>query len=142
MNTHTPYNDNNFVRIPLIELMNKYDVTIEAISNITKLEKKWLQEFINEKSSLAELNGSERTELIQTIFFLKDSIDSISNDDRLKGTIESLIEFGISKKTIANYSKLETKDIELFLTDSTQLSFENKYKLGIISLFLLGFFRK
>ncbi len=65
----------------------------------------------------------------------------VSADERVKAIIEILNEnYQISAKTLAIYATIEETDVDEFLRDCDSLTFEKRYRLAVVVLFLFKLF--
>lgn len=75
------------------------------------------------------------------IALLSEGMTQVIADERVKAIIEILNEkFEISSKTLALYAKIEEREIDEFMVECDSLSFEKRYHLAVVVLFLFKLF--
>lgn len=95
------------------------------------------------KVHLDELPILDRLTFTDTIFMISEGIHRPSEDERIKAVIETLADlFEINYETIAIYSGIKVKELESFMKDANSISYEKRYKLATLSLFLHYLFKK
>lgn len=91
----------------------------------------------NNKENLNNSNIPNPSALSNMIFMLSEGIIMINENDRVKGIIDVLIdEFEIKYETFAIYAGIGLEEVKSFMNNSNSISFEKKYKLAVVSLFL------
>ena len=64
-------------------------------------------------------------------------MELVTADERVKAIIEHLnTRFQISNETLALYSHIQEKELNDFINDSNTLSYEKRYRLAAVVLFL------
>lgn len=122
-------------------LIEKYKFTMQSLSKITQVDLVWLKNYIDGKISKSDINMLDYILFSDKILMLSKGIDSIDNDIRVKAIIDTLLsEFEFNLETLSIYTGIELKDIESFMNDNNSISYEKKYKLAVISIFLQFYF--
>lgn len=130
------------IRKKLLMAINEYKITVETLNKVMQIDIDWLSAYINEKKELSDLPAEELGLLFHIIPMLSDGMTMVSEDERIKGVIDVLVEtFGLKYETISLYARLEKHDIENFMQDTTSLDFEKKYKLATTSMMLHYLFK-
>lgn len=71
------------------------------------------------------------------IGLLSDGMELVTADERVKAIIEHLnTSFQISNETLALYSHIQENELNDFINDSNNLSYEERYRLAVVVLFL------
>lgn len=124
-------------------LLKHYNFSLKSLSKITNLDYTWLKNFVEGESSIRDLTTLDRLSLSNMIFFLSDGISMVNENDRIKGVIDVLIsEYDMNYETIAIYAGIQLEELKNFITDPNSISYEKKYKLATVSLFLHYLFKK
>lgn len=149
MNNFTYFSNNDEITEKIKRLLEDYKFTLKSLSKITGLDYLWLINLVDGKTTLSDLTNANRLSLIDRlalsdmIFMLSDGIPIVNEDDRVKGIINVLVyEFEITYETIAIYAGMRLEELQSFMTDTNSISYEKKYKLATVSLFLHYLFKK
>lgn len=137
------------------KLIEDYKIELEALSRMINVDYNWLKDYMDGKRNLHEFYANamdsiknnkelvwnpkcpEPSLLSNKIYILSEGIRSINEDDRVKGIIDALIiDFGIRYDTLAIYAGIGLEDVQNFMKDTNSITYENKYKLAVASLFL------
>ncbi|SHH96802.1 HTH domain-containing protein [Desulfosporosinus lacus] len=130
-------------REKLLIAIKEYKITLNTLNKVTEIDINWLSDYINGNKELLDLPREKQFLLLNLITFLSEGIQTISEDERIKGVIDLLIQiFGLELETISLYAGLEKQDIEDFMNDTTSIDFEKKYKLATASMMLHYLFKK
>lgn len=150
----------DIIRKGIETLFNSYKIDLKSLSNIVNVDYNWLKGFMEGKNKLVDfsehiinfnqnnkedINNSTAPSffsLSNIIFMLSDGIAMVDEDDRVKGIIGVLFEYGIKDETLAIYSKLSLEDVHSFMQDTKSISYEKKYKLAVSSIFLFSLFKR
>ncbi len=118
-------------------ILDEYKVTPYTFGLISGLDEKTVLDFANYKTDLAHLPHDKIAETFSMIGLLSDGMTLVTADERLKTIIEILMDdFQFSKKTLALYANIEEKDFDEFMSNFDSLSFEKRYRLAVVVLFL------
>ncbi|NOW05115.1 HTH domain-containing protein [Clostridium beijerinckii] len=137
------------------KLIEDYKIELETLSRMINIDYNWLKDYMDGKRNLNEFYSNaidsiknnkelvgnpkcpEPSSLSNKIYILSEGISSINEDERVKGIIDGLIiDFGIRYDTLAMYSGIVLEDVQNFMKDTNSITYENKYKLAVASLFL------
>jgi hypothetical protein len=126
----------------LKKIIEDYGISPESLSKITKVDAVLIKELAEGRGNLFELSEVTKVTFTNLMVMLSIGLPSVNEDDRVKSIIELLNEiYEISYETIAIYAQLDREDILQFLHDSNSVSFEKKYKIAVIGLFLHYIFK-
>ncbi|NRT72785.1 HTH domain-containing protein [Clostridium beijerinckii] len=137
------------------KLIEDYKIELETLSRMINIDYNWLKDYMDGKRNFNEFYSNaidsiknnkelvgnpkcpEPSSLSNKIYILSEGISSINEDERVKGIIDGLIiDFGIRYDTLAMYSGIVLEDVQNFMKDTNSITYENKYKLAVASLFL------
>lgn len=128
-------------RDELKTILEDYKITPYSFGLISGLDEKTVLEFVNYKTELDDLPHEKRLHIGIMIDLLSIGMTHVTADERVKAIIEVLNEkFQISPKTLALYAKVEEKDIDEFMRDCNSITFEKRYQLSVVVLFLFKLF--
>lgn len=134
---------NDIIREKLLNAIKEYKITLDTLNKVTGIEVNWLSDYINKKKEIDDLTAEKNLCLLQITVFLNEGMKIVSNDERIKGVIEVLVQiFGLKYETLSLYAGLEKQDIESFMKDATLIDYEKKYKLATTSMMLHYLFKK
>ncbi|NRD76632.1 hypothetical protein HPT25_03890 [Bacillus sp. BRMEA1] len=129
------------LRDSLKVILEDYKITPYTFGLISGLDEKTVLNFSNHKTDLAHLPHEMTGHIGSIIALLSDGMALVTADERVKAIIEILNEnFQISSKTLALYAKIEEKDVDEFMRDFDSLTFEKRYRLAVVVLFLFKLF--
>lgn len=132
----------DIIRNDLATAIKEYGITLNTLNKVTGIEIDWLSDYINAKAEIYDLPIEKYGYLYEIVTFLSVGIKMISEDERIKGVIDVLVQiFGLNHKTISLYAGLEEQDIDNFMRDTSLLDFEKKYKLATASMILHYLFK-
>ncbi|MEX3745555.1 HTH domain-containing protein [Lysinibacillus xylanilyticus] len=121
----------------LKKILEKYKVSPKTFGLISGMNEDEVLDYAYENSTLSNL-PLEKELLIDTfIGLLSDGMELVTADERVKAIIEHLnTRFLISNETLALYSHIQEKELNDFINDSNTLSYEKRYRLAAVVLFL------
>lgn len=133
--------EKDFIREELLIAMKKYNIKLDTLSKMTKIEQEDLEKYLNNNQETYEFAGDKYGLLFKASTFLSQpKLAMESEDDRLKSIIEVLnSEYNISNKSISLYAEIDEKYIEKFI-EKKCIPYEIKYKISVISFSLLNLF--
>lgn len=133
----------DIIREKLLIAIKEYKITLSTINKITGIDINWLSDYINGKKERDDLSIGKSGLLWEITIFLSEGIKMVSEDERIKGVIDVLVQiFGLEYKTISLYSGLEEQDIENFMKNTNSIDYEKKYKLATASMMLHYLFKQ
>lgn len=111
------------IRERLLTIVQEYAITYDTLHKVTGIDGDWLKEYIEKNNGLwYTLSHEKQGKLAEIAALLVDGMQLISEDERIKGIIDVLVQiFGVTYETIALYSGLEERDIAVFMKDPTVL---------------------
>lgn len=119
-------------------LINKFGMDKKTLSNVLGIESSIIDNYSKYKDTISMEKYGPFSGLLATLYF----IPEISPDERNKAVIESLTKIHhIDVETIANFAHVSMKDIYDFIKDTNSVSFETKYKISSVSMFLHFLFK-
>lgn len=132
----------DIIREKLLIAINEYKITLNTLNKVTGIDINWLSDYINSKNEIHDLPMEKNATLFEVTILLTEGIKMVSEDERIKGVIDVLVEiFGLNYETISLYAGLEKQDIENFMKDTTLIGYEKKYKLATASMILHYIFK-
>ncbi|MHB1629548.1 MAG: HTH domain-containing protein [Bacilli bacterium] len=132
----------DIIRDKLLVVVNEYNITLDTLHKVTGIDVGWLSEYISKKRPLSDLPMEQYGLFFETVVILSDGMKLVSDDERIKGVIDVLVQvFGLKYDTLSLYTGLDEQDIELFMRDPAMIDFEKKYKLATKSLILHYIFK-
>ncbi|HVJ50673.1 HTH domain-containing protein [Desulfitobacterium sp.] len=132
----------DIIREKLLIAIKEYKITLNTLNKVTGIDINWLSDYINGKKKRDDLPIEKSGFLWELTVFLSEGIKMISEDERIKGVIDILVQiFGLEYETISLYSGLEKQDIENFMKDTNSIDYEKKYKLATASMMLHYLFK-
>lgn len=159
VSTNLNQND-DIIREGIEKLFNSCKIDLKCLSNMVNVDYDWLKGFMERKNKLMDfseeiinfnqnnnegINNSKVPSFLRLsnmIFMLSDGITMVNEDDRVKGIIDVLLEYGVKYETLAIYSKLSLEDVQSFMKDTKSISYEKKYKLAVSSIFLFSLIKR
>lgn len=133
----------DIIREKLLVVINDYQIKLETLNKITQIDVGWFSDYINKKNRIFDLPIEKQGLLVHLLNMLSAGMTLISEDERVKGVIDVLIEqFGLECETISLYAGLKRHDIEGFMQDTATLDYEKKYKLAVTCLMLHYLFKE
>lgn len=137
------FNGKDLFRKKLQTIVGKYKITLKTLSKVTGIDYVWLTDYVNDKNSYNDLSVIDRSSLWDMLMMLSDGVPAVKEDNRIKAVIRVLVtQLEISHETLAIYAGIETEDVKNFMYDANSISYEKKYKLATITLFLHYLFKK
>ena len=128
-------------RDELKKIIENYKISPHSFGLISGLDEKTVLEFVDYKTELDDLSHEMIVHIVSIISLLSMGMTHVTPDGRVKAIIEDLNEkFQISKETLALYAKIDEKDIDDFMIDGDSLTFEKRYRLSVVVLFLFKIF--
>lgn len=132
----------DIIREKLLIAIKEYKITLNTLNKVTGIDTNWLSDYINNKKEIHTLPIEKYGPLFEVTIFLSEGIKMVSEDERIKGVIDVLVEIsGLKYETISLYAGLEKQDIENFMKDTTLIGYEKKYKLATASMILHYLFK-
>ena len=132
----------DIIREKLLISIKEYKITLNTLNKITGIDINWLSEYINGIKERDDLPIEKYGLLWEITIFLSEGLKMVSDDERIKGVIDVLVQiFGLTFETISLYAGLEKHDIENFMEDTTSIDYEKKYKLATGSMMLHYLFK-
>lgn len=132
----------DIIREKLLIAIKEYKITLDTLNRVTGIDINWLSDYINRKKEIYDLPIEKYGDLFEVTIFLSEGIKMVSEDERIKGVIDVLVQiFGLKYETISLYAGLEKQDIENFMRDTTLINHEKKYKLATASMILHYLFK-
>ncbi len=130
-------------RDDLKKIFEKYKITPYTFSLFSGLDEKEVVEYANHETSLNYLPHSKQADINELIVLLSIGLTAVTADERVTAIIEHLNDsFKISLKTLATYAKIEEQEIKKFIADHDSLSYEKRYRLAVVVLFLFYILNK
>ncbi|WP_052343782.1 HTH domain-containing protein [Bacillus massiliigorillae] len=124
-------------REDLKKILEKYKVSPKTFGLISGIKEEEVLGYAYKNSTLSNLPFEKELEIGTFIGLLSDGMELVTADERVKAIIEHLnTSFQISNETLALYSHIEKKELNDFLNDSNTLSYEKRYRLAAVVLFL------
>ncbi|WP_251399284.1 HTH domain-containing protein [Ureibacillus chungkukjangi] len=121
--------------------MKDYEMSLYSFGLISGLDEKKILSFIDFSDELDDLSHERKLHIGVMIALLSEGMTQVIADERVKAIIEILNEkFEISSKTLALYAKIEEREIDEFMVECDSLSFEKRYHLAVVVLFLFKLF--
>jgi hypothetical protein len=136
-------NDKNLKVGPKIEdmlddLINKFGMNTKILSKALGVESFVIDNYSKYKDTMSMSKYGPFKGLLATLY----SIPEINPDERNKAVINYLIKIhNIDMATIADFAHVKIRDIYDFMKDSNSVSFEVKYKISSVSMFLHFLFK-
>jgi predicted GTPase len=122
-------------------VLEDYKITPNTFGLISGLDEKTVLDFSNHKTDLNHLSNEQNGHIVSMIALLSGGMTFVTADERVKAIIEILNDdYQISAKTLALYAKIEEKDVDEFIRDCDSLTFEKRYRLAVVVLFLFKLF--
>ncbi|MCM3388085.1 hypothetical protein M3649_08040 [Ureibacillus chungkukjangi] len=116
-------------------------MSLYSFGLISGLDEKKILSFIDFSDELDDLSHERKLHIGVMIALLSEGMTQVIADERVKAIIEILNEkFEISSKTLALYAKIEEREIDEFMVECDSLSFEKRYHLAVVVLFLFKLF--
>lgn len=132
--------DNVTVRDPredLKKILEKYKVSPKTFRLISGINEEDVLDYAYENTTLSNLSLEKELLIGNFIGLLSDGMELVTADERVKAIIEHLnTSFQISNESLALYSHIQEKELNDFIEDSNTLSFEKRYRLAVVVLFL------
>ena len=137
------FNGKDLFRKKLQTIVGKYKITLKTLSKVTGIDYVWLTDYVNDKNNYNDLSVIDRSSLWDMLMMLSDGVPAVKEDNRIKAVIRVLaFQLEISYDTLAIYAGIATEDVQSFMNDPSSISYEKKYKLATITLFLHYLFKK
>ena len=122
-------------------ILDDYKITPYTFGLISGIDEKAVLDFSNHQPVLEHLSHEQKGHIYSMIALLSDGMTHVTADERVKAIIEILNEsYQISSKTLALYAKIEENDIDEFMRNCDSLTFEKRYRLAVVVLFLFKLF--
>ena len=130
-------------REKLQTIVGDYKITLKTLSQVTGINYVWLTDYINGKGNYNDLSVPDRSSLWDMLMMLSDGVPAVKEDNRIKAVIRVLVDkLEISHETLAIYAGIEIEDVQNFMENPDSISYEKKYKLATVALFLHYLFKK
>ncbi len=137
------FNGKDLFREKLQTIVGDYKITLKTLSKVTGIDYPWLTDYIEGKENYNDLSTIERSSLWDMLMMLSDGVPAVKEDDRIKAVIRVLAaQLEISHETLAIYAGIKIEDVQNFMIDASSISYEKKYKLATVTLFLHYLFKK
>ncbi|WP_308417927.1 HTH domain-containing protein [Halalkalibacter okhensis] len=125
----------------LKSILDDYKLTPHTFGLISGLDEKEVLDFANYETDLAHLPHEKVGHMVSMIGLLSDGMTLVTSDERVKAITEILNQqFQVSFETLALYAKLEEKEINAFMSDCDSLTYEKRYQLAVVVMFLFKLF--
>ncbi|EHJ00881.1 MULTISPECIES: HTH domain-containing protein [unclassified Clostridium] len=122
----------------LDDLINKFGMNTKILSKALRVESSIIDNYSKYEDTMSMGKYGPFKGLLATLY----SIPEINPDERNKAVISYLTKIHhIDIATIANFAHVKIKDIYDFMKDSNSVSFEVKYKISSVSMFLHFLFK-
>lgn len=121
-------------------LMNDLQMNVQSIEKISGINQEAIAHYRNKDRTKGwgELDDVEKQmDFDQLLGLLTVGMFASDRDSRLQAVIDVLLtKYEISVKTLSIYTSVSEQEIQHFLSDSSSVSVETKYKLAVPVLFL------
>jgi predicted GTPase len=122
-------------------VLEDYKITPHTFGLISGLDEKTVLDFSNHETVLNHLSHEQKGHIVSMIALLSGGMTLVTADERVKAIIGILNDdYQVSVKTLALYAKIEEKDVDEFIRDYDSLTFEKRYRLAVVVLFLFKLF--
>lgn len=135
-------NDNDLIREKLLFAMERFDVSLDTLSEIFEIDLNILSEYLNYRTDYTSIDINTFSSMSNLSIFLS-TFRFISNDEDsvLKANIETLLHrYNFTIKNLSLYSGISESDILKFMNDSNSVSQNIKYRLSIIVMTMSNLF--
>ncbi len=137
------FNGKDLFREKLKTIVGEYKITLKTLSKVTGIDYLWLTDYIDGKGNYIDLSSRDRSSLWDMLMMLSDGVPAVKEDNRIKAVINVLAaQLEISHETLGIYAGIEAEDVQSFMRDASSISYEKKYKLATVTLFLHYLFKK
>ncbi|MEH6943055.1 HTH domain-containing protein [Bacillus sp. JJ722] len=97
-------------------LIQEYKMPVKSISKITGIDENVIEDIANEKVNLNVLSIDKQDEFLDFLACLVEGIPGTDEYTRIHSIIDGLTyQYGIPLETIAKFTELDVRDLELFL---------------------------
>ncbi|MCH1626729.1 HTH domain-containing protein [Ferdinandcohnia quinoae] len=118
-------------------IIDEYKITPYSMSLISGIDEVKVLEYVNYDTDLCFLPVEKLLDFTDLILFLSVGMKDVTPDERVSSIIEHLnVSYNISFETLSIYANIEEKELRQFIDDYDSLSFEKRYRLGLVVLFL------
>ncbi|NRD79014.1 hypothetical protein HPT25_16755 [Bacillus sp. BRMEA1] len=118
-------------------ILEEFKITPQTFGLISGLDEEKVQDYANHNNDLSFLPTEKLLDITDMILFQSVGMKDVTPDERVSSIIEHLMgSYNISFETLAIYANIEEKELKQFIDDYDSLSFEKRYRLAVVVLFL------
>lgn len=118
-------------------ILDEYKITPYTMSLVSGIDEEKVVEYVNHDTDLSFLQVEKLFDFTDLIGLLSIGMKDVTPDERVSSIIEHLNRtFKISLETLSIYVNIEEKELRQFLNDYNSLSFEKRYRLAVVVLFI------
>lgn len=122
----------------LRRLIDEYKMNTKTISKLLELEPLVLENFIRNENAVPMIRRGEISNTLAVLYH----ISEITPDERNRAIIDVLVqEYSIEFQTIASMAGIEDEELINFMKGNEPISYEVKYKIATLSMFLHFLFK-
>lgn len=119
-------------------LINEYKMNTKTLSKFLEVEPLVLENFNKIENSIPVIRRGDISNTLAVLYY----ISEITSDERNRAVIDVLVqEHNIEFDTIARMADIEEEELINFMERNEQISYEIKYKIATISMFLHFLFK-
>lgn len=119
-------------------LISEYKMNTKTLSKLLEVEPSILDDFNKNKNAIPMIRRGEIGNTLAVLYY----ISEITADERNRAVIDVLVqEHNIEFVTIARMAGVEEQELINFMKGNESISYELKYKIAIISMFLHFIFK-
>lgn len=118
-------------------ILDEYKITPYTMSLVSGIDEEKMLDYVNHDTNLSFLPTEKLFDFTDLILFLSVGMKDVTPDERVSSIIEHLnVTYNISFETLSIYANIEEKELKQFIDDYDSLSFEKRYRLAIVVLFM------
>lgn len=118
-------------------IFDEYKITPYTMSLISGIDEEKVLDYVNHDTDLSFLPVEKSFDFTDLIAFLSVGMKDVTPDERVSAIIEHLnVSYNISFETLSIYANIEEKELKQFIDDYDSLSFEKRYRLAVVVLFI------
>jgi hypothetical protein len=122
-----------FLRI----ILEDYKITPQTFALISGLDEEQVVDYVNHKTDLSFLPTEKLFDITDMVAILSLGMRDVTPDERVSVILKHLnVTYHISFETLAKYANIEEKELNQFIIDHDSLSYEKRYRLAVVVLFL------
>lgn len=119
-------------------LINQYKMNTKSLSKALEIDASILDDFSRNKNKIPMIRRGDVSNTLAIFYY----ISKINTDERNKAIINGLVqEDNIELETIACMAEVEEGELRNFIEGNGLISYEAKYKIATISMFLHSIFK-